>query len=266
MPHIRPTLDALVNQRTPFDRVNLYIPRRYRRFPEYDGTLPDVPSGVTIRVVDEDFGPASKVLHAVRDYAGQDCEILFCDDDRLYSPEWTEGFLAARQQQPNAAIAPMAFEITDWILEEGFERRHQPRARARSKKLNVRHRIETLLWRLGLLEKLGEEPPHYRRIRKAGYKDFFQGYGGVMVRPEFFPDMAFDIPDVCWAVDDIWLSGMLTIAGVPIWVPANVRAGADRTSADATDPLYRAVIDGSTRKQADKTCATYLRDTYGIWR
>ena len=67
MPHIRPTLDSLLDQRTPFDQVNLYIPKHYRRFPDYDGTLPDLPDGVTIRVVDEDFGPASKVLHAVRE-------------------------------------------------------------------------------------------------------------------------------------------------------------------------------------------------------
>ena len=46
-------------------------------------------------------------------------------------------------------------------------------------------------------------------VRKAGFADILQGLGGVVVRPDFFDDEAFDIPDILWAVDDVWLSGML---------------------------------------------------------
>lgn len=266
MPHIGPTLQSLLNQRTAFDEINLYIPKHYRRFPDYDGSLPDVPEGISLRQVDEDFGPASKVLHAVRDYADQACEILFCDDDRLYPPDWTESFLQARHHKPTAAIANMAFELTDWIIQDEFTRLNQPRALSRNAKLHTRHHIDTLLWRLGLLKKPGNEPPHRRYIYKAGYRDFFQGYGGVMIRPEFFPKEVFDIPDIFWAVDDIWLSGMLAVAGIPIWVPANVRAGSDRTSADASDPLHAAIIDNANRQEADRACVEFFRETYGIWR
>ncbi len=42
---IRPTLDTLLDQSAPADQVLLYIPHRYRRFPDWDGTLPSGTSG-----------------------------------------------------------------------------------------------------------------------------------------------------------------------------------------------------------------------------
>ncbi len=57
-----PTLRALLRQRHPADEIRLNIPERYRRFPEWDGTLPEVPEGVTILRCAQDYGPATKLL------------------------------------------------------------------------------------------------------------------------------------------------------------------------------------------------------------
>lgn len=263
--HIGPTLECLLNQTAHFDHILLYIPRTYRRFPDYDGSLPDVPEGVEIRQVDEDFGPASKVLHAVRDFQGQDCDILFCDDDRLYPPDWAQGLLNAQRDHPDAAIAPIGFEVNDWIIESSMERPHLPRAIERNERTDLKHWWETRLWQLGIFKKIGDEPPHRRHIKSGGYRDFFQGYGGVLVRPEFFDDDVFNIPPIYWAVDDIWLSGMLTKAGTPIWVPENLRSGPDVSRAHDSAPLYMAVIDGADRAGADHACCTFFRKEYGIW-
>lgn len=263
--HIRPTLECLLAQEARIDHILLYIPKTYRRFPDYDGRLPDVPEGIEIRRVDEDFGPASKVLHAVREFRGQDCEILFCDDDRLYPPEWAQSLLDARAAHPDAAIAPVAFEVNNWLVDSKMIRAHQPRAVARDKLTALSYWKELLLWHMGLFKKLGPEPPHFRHIKTGGYRDFFQGYGGVLVRPEFFDDDVFDIPPVYWAVDDIWLSGMLAKAGTPIWVPENLRGGPDCTTAHDSAPLYKAVIDGADRNQADRACCLYFQKEHGIW-
>ncbi|MBS8226763.1 hypothetical protein [Vannielia litorea] len=73
-----PALEALVAQDVSVEKVILYIPKVYRRFPDYAGDLPSVPAGVEIRQPEEDFGAASKVLHALRDFAyAPESDILF---------------------------------------------------------------------------------------------------------------------------------------------------------------------------------------------
>jgi hypothetical protein len=46
---IGPVLTSLVRQSIRPLAVELWIPTRYRRFPDWDGRLPEVPEGVTIR-------------------------------------------------------------------------------------------------------------------------------------------------------------------------------------------------------------------------
>ena len=92
------TLECLLAQTAPVDAVNLYIPKTYRRFPDWDGTPPAVPDGVQICRVDEDWGPSTKVLAAAREFRGQDVDILFCDDDRRYGPGWAQKFLDTNAQ------------------------------------------------------------------------------------------------------------------------------------------------------------------------
>src|SRR4051794_32719177 len=45
---LAPTLKSLVEQSGAIDEIRLYIPKRYRRFPDYDGSVPSVPDGITI--------------------------------------------------------------------------------------------------------------------------------------------------------------------------------------------------------------------------
>ncbi len=260
---IGPTLASLTRQRQPADKVLLYIPRTYRRFPDYDGHLPEVPDSVEIRRPELDFGPASKVLHALRDFRGQDVDILFCDDDRYYRPDWSSVFFGARRQHPDAAIAPISFDASV-LFESEQKDRPQPRARQRKRSTDILYQIEMLIWRLRGLGSRKVEPPSHKFIKRPGYRDIFQGYGGVLVKPHFFDDDVFDIPPVLWAVDDIWLSGMLAKAGTPIWAPANIR-GPRTLNTTLTDPLWQAVIDGADRKSANWQCFCHMRDTYGIW-
>ncbi len=71
------TLHSLLRQKSRPEAVELWIPHSYRRFPQWGGGLPDVPEGVTLRRVDVDYGPATKVLPALRERRGQAVEILY---------------------------------------------------------------------------------------------------------------------------------------------------------------------------------------------
>lgn len=262
---IGPTLETLVAQRSAADVVELYIPGRYRRFPDYDGRVPAVPAGITVIQPETDLGPASKVLHAVaRHRSTPEAQLLFCDDDRNYYPGWAASLFDEQEKRPREAVA-----LTGWNVERTGLDSYQPRPEPRHVKRSRRWDFDYRLKRIRQIVSGGSKvpirlKPARRLVAHAGYADIFEGYGGVVVRPAFFDEEAYDIPQDLWAVDDVWLSGMLARNGVPIWVPANLYEPKN-TVADLTEALYRWKMSDMNRAQLNAKCAAYLRETYGVW-
>jgi len=62
------TLQCLLGQSIKADKIELWIPRSYRRFPDHVFCIPDVPDGITVKVSEEDLGPATKVLPCAKNY------------------------------------------------------------------------------------------------------------------------------------------------------------------------------------------------------
>lgn len=254
---IAPTLHNLLEQTAEISEIRLNVSRTYRRFDFDLSDIPAFPEGIRTCIVDDDYGPATKVLPTVRDYAGQDVEILFCDDDQNYDPEWVQQFVDARAQVPDACIVETGSDLYDRALTgpgpgvEGM----MPRAERLKKDLAYRlYRIATL----------GRRVPS--RHITAGYLDLFKGYRGAMIRPEFIPEAAFDIPDIMWTHDDYWLSGHMAVHGVPIWcfagkTPWRLPHGAERVNA-LLDWRYK----GHGRAEASALLVKYFQDTYGIWQ
>lgn len=242
-----PTLKSLLRQKAPPDEVRLYLPRHYRRFPDWDGSLPAVPEGVRIVSTEVDLGPATKILPAVQDFRGQDVELLLCDDDRLYDPLWTSRFLAARQAHPGAVIVEAGGFVP------GHDGGLQPRAQLRRKN-----------WRYRLLRAatLGLMKPHPWLL--SGHVDVLKGYGGAMLQPAFMPDSAFDIPELLWTVDDPWLSGNLALNGVPIWLNAAGRVPGERRIA-RRHALLDFALQGKGRGDANGACYDWFRKNLGVW-
>lgn len=257
---IGPTLEALVAQ-AGVERVELYLPERYVRFPDWDGQLPAVPAGVTIRRVAVDLGPATKVLPAVRRYRGQDVQILFCDDDRDYRPGWAQALLAAQAARPGLAVALAGWDIAGLARGPGAGPRH----RARSRRWDMAYRAARLrqILRGGHRASLAQKPPR-RIIARAGLADVFEGYGGVVVRPDFFDGTAFDIPAAAFHVDDVWLSGMLARRGIGIWLPADLYEP-KTTEADRQAALYRERVADKGRRELDAGAIALLQERFGIW-
>lgn len=252
-PSLGPTLSSLVAQGA--DEVRLYIPAAYRRFPAWDGCLPDVPDGVQIVRCAEDLGPATKVLPAVRDFQGQDVQILFCDDDCRVPPGWARRLFACQASRPDEVVAvyvrgayvprqqlpatPLAWQVpVEWDVPYRFSR--------------LMHKV------------LGTPVAHRRPFWRAGYGDVFFGVGGVVVRPTFFDAVAFDIPDVAWLVDDIWLSAMVARQGVRIYCPWRAAFPQSQDSA-GVDALLDVVAAGQDRQDLNRAASEYCRDSFGVW-
>lgn len=259
-----PTLDCLLRQTARIDRVLLHIPENYRRFPDWDGTLPQVPDGVEIVRVPRDLGPATKVLFAARAFRGRDVDILLCDDDRRYKPHWAQAFVDARAEHPDACIAIAGFEADRYGQSRMLDR-PQPRARQNPRWLDVRFKARMAWeWLFPPVERKYLREPTRVLFRQSGYVDCFEGFGGALVKPDFFDDEAFEIPDVVWAVDDVWLSGCLARKGVPIWVLADEH-DTQHTPAGISDALHKAEIEGADRDAANRRCIAYFRENHGVW-
>ncbi len=258
------TLRSLLAQRAKVQRILLCIPRAYRRFPDWDGTLPQVPEGVEILRCDEDLGPATKVLAPARALAGQGVRLLYCDDDRAYVPDWAERLLAAAEAHPDTAVCGLGMEA-QWLSPGPEARTHQPRAVRRWRMTDLDFQLRYLWQDLRAGRHRRNLPAPMRRItRRAGYIDIAEGAGGVLVRPEWYDDSFRQIPPLLWGVDDIWLSGKLAAKGIPIWLLANLREP-DDTEAEVLDPLWRATVDGVTRGAGNSEGVDYMRRHHGVW-
>lgn len=261
---IGPTLQSLLAQTAEVDRILLYIPRSYRRFPDWDGRLPDVPKGVAIRRIDHDFGPATKALGAVREFHGRDCDILFCDDDRLYAPDWAQRFVDLKARHPGHCICLLGMQA---YLEAGgsTKRDLQPRAIRRWRATDLGFQLRYLWQDICAGARRHDLPQPARRVfKQSGYVDIFEGCGGVLIRPEWFDDAAFDIPPVLWGVDDVWLSGVLARQDIPIWLEGKYLDPRD-TAAEPHAPLAKSVIDGADRRTANRIGVDHMRKSHGVW-
>ena len=203
---LTPVLRALLAQTEPFEKIILWIPDTYRKREFNDFSLPDVPDGVDIRRCPVDYGPATKILPACEASSGiaPDQPLIYCDDDIIYPPHWASTLMAEGRRFADCAIANIG-TYADIVI----HRHNRPRKPAglilkfldQFERRRLKHQERNLIERL-------------KTDRDT--VDIAKGFGGVVVKPRFFSDAAFKIPSAYWAVDDIWLSGQLTLNNIPI--------------------------------------------------
>ena len=260
--HIGGVLDRILRQDKRPDEVNLYIPKSYRRFPEHVFCIPQVPEGVTVKVVDEDLGPATKILPCAKENWGRNVRIVYCDDDRLPAPNWLSEIISASVRRPENVIVSTADSLEKYRLKLP-EMRRLPRAIARSRRLDFGYYARKVKWLL-TQRNLKMEKPSRHLFKSSGFVDFAQGLGGVSIRPCFIDEYDFKMPDVLWSVDDIWLSGAYERKGIGIWLCRDVPVP-HPSRASAMSSLVDSIIDNHDRESADLACIKYLQDNYNIW-
>lgn len=232
------------------DLVELNLPERYRRFPGAVPTLPPLPDWVRVCRVDQDAGPATKILPTLARHAGYDRRLVYCDDDRVYDRDWLARLVAAHGTHPGHAICESGWIIADAVA-PADPAIQLGKAAARGAKL-------LRLASFGLLQR------HRRQFRRAGAVHIAEGFGGVLFRADWLDAAVRHPPAVAWPVDDIWLSGALARRGIAIRVSDGARRS-NRLMRDNRSALSVAVIDGRARAAQDAACIAHLRETYGIW-
>jgi hypothetical protein len=266
---IQPTLRSLLAQSAKIDSVRLYIPKYYKRFPDYDGSIPEVPDGVQLFRTETDFGPASKLLHCLKDFRNQpDTRILFCDDDHLYSSNWASGLLESSISNEDCAICVIGLQFDEELRRKfAISRPKLPQAVKCNKKLDFGYRIRRIKQQIGTGRFFSEhrKKPPRRIYMKSGHVDAFQGVGGVIVKPRFFDDAVFDVPDQGFYVDDIWLSANVLKNGYGIWAQRNWLRP-KLTEADTVDALYLSSFHGKQREDLNIDCITFCQDKFGVWK
>ena len=240
------------------DRVELHIPKTYRRFPGERPALPTLPDWVEVIEDDIDYGPATKALPAARRWRGTQTDLLLCDDDRLQDPLWMSRFIAGRQQRPDDILCERAWNIETQL---GLYRAaaEQPRA------IRTADGGRTLAYQLQRLLSLTLYHPPRRVYETAGYADVFEGFLGALIPAEAFPEEAWNIPDIIWTHDDVWLSGMAYSNGFKVWVNAMPRPVYSDGAVDKIASLRNHVEDGHGRQKAEELAVDYLRKHHGAW-
>ena len=245
MDRLGDTLASLLGQSLAPDRIILNIPRRYRR-PEFTyDTLPKLPTGVDLQMVDQDYGPATKLLPTLRAYAGQNVNIIFCDDDRIYPKQWLSNLVANSKHFTNECITVAAGLIDQ--IEAYYHYVNRPKVKI----------LAPLYRKIYALKKRRPIPSHLA--------DIACGYGGILVRPEFFDEEVFKIRDEFYTLDDTWLSGHMARRGIKIRVATNAELPQARDIAEVSS--LKDLKTGALNQNAiDVACIRYFRDTYGIWK
>lgn len=254
-PHLEETLSSLAKQEN-VDKIIVYIPKTYKRFKNYTLDAIKLPQGIEIHRADTDYGPATKVLPAIAEFSGTSTQILFCDDDLIYPSDWAKNLFEIQSKRPLEAVATIGrirATHTRKIV------KNEPRAVELTHEQDISYRVA---WWASKL--LGLAPPLWRPIKKAGYIDILFGVGGAVVRPDFFDAEAFDIPEIAWPVDDIWLSAQLAKRKIPIFAPKRLPCP-PAAAHSTTNSLLRAEFEGMGRQELNSEAINWCQKQYNIW-
>lgn len=261
---LQQTLQSLLQQRADVHEIRVNIPKSYRRFPEGSFSMPELPEGVTLVVLDHDYGPATKILPTLEAKRGSNEPLIYCDDDRIAHPNFVSDLLAGAQKKPGCILAN-----SGWDLEKLGVQPKRETGQVRAKRLksifDVPYRLRRLRQDIGGLfsAKSPLKPNRSRNFWRLGALDIMEGMGGVLLYSDSLDDDVFNVPAKVWTVDDIWLSGMAAKKGTTIW--ANNSIIPDEIAGAEVDALCNDTIEGLNRAQANLECVRVLQRNYGVW-
>lgn len=258
------SLNSLINQKRRADEIHIYIPKIYRRFPEHNFCIPDVPEGVRIKIIDHDYGPATKVLPCAQAYRGTNTRIIYGDDDRFADTSWLECIVQSSKERPEDVIVSSGMTLQNY----GLSLKNKSLL-PRAKRAKVKYDFEYLVRRFGqkfieIITKNSRIKPARCNYSSPGYVDIALGVGGVSVSADFFDDICFEIPEILWPEDDVWLSGNYIRQGRGIWASNKIRFPVD-SGASNTSALAHSIINGKGRNKTALDGILYMQELYDIW-
>lgn len=245
---LRETIESLLSQTYGPISIELNIPNRYKRRDLGSIDVSLLPKGISLFRC-EDLGPATKILPTLLRYSGQKVCIIYCDDDRIYDKNMVTRLLNCYRNHPRSAIAEEVVEIKS---------RFYSRKYTKDAKYRLRRILSGGAWK-----------PNRNNPNKG---QIAQGFGGVLVRPDFFPIKTFDVDEEFFMVDDIWLSAMLAHNNIGIKFSGRTKTEKSkpvivdgRDLGRSADALVNTAHQDLTRNDLDWRAITVASARYGVW-
>lgn len=231
------TIDSILSQTIQPDIIVIHIPIKYNNYSYDSSMLPSFLSDKVIINYVEDYGPATKLL-GIRDFylydkMNDDDIIIVIDDDRLYNVNLIKNMLHYHTIYPDKVLT-----VAGWDVE----------ALSRYKTQN-------------------KKQPRGVEFKKCGHIDFLGGCCGFLLNKKMCPfnyDELFQLNpnDDYYYVDDIWISGFLTLNGTDIYmIPNSIFCDELRHNNDKISPLF-----DNTRNKKNTKCIKYFRDNHNIFK
>lgn len=248
-PFLQQTLNSILAQTIQPDSIELNIPHSYKRHDLEPVDIKTIPAGFIIFRC-EDYGPATKLLPTLQRYEQQDVIIIYCDDDRIYKSDWIERLLKVHKNNANCCVADEMFDIPY------FSNQHLMK---RSSLYRLKRVLSLGLWR--------------PKKKKMSYAVIAEGFGGVLVKPQFFDNSVFNIPNEFFLVDDIWFSAKLAERKIPI--KFTKRRHSDKSEEVVVDGVYigredgalfSTSIEGKRRADLNLIAIRFAVENLGIWK
>lgn len=242
------TLASIQAQTITPQAIEINVPSAYKRPDLQTVDINSIPEGFTIFTCD-DYGPATKLLPTLRRYQSSDIAIIYCDDDRIYSPNWIERLLEKHESNGGCCVADEVYDIPYYVNSLTINK-------------SAAYKIKRLL-------SLGLWAPRKRNTARGV---ILEGYGGVLVRPDFFDQTVFDIPREFFPVDDIWFSAKIAQRGIKI--KHSGRATKEKSGPVIFDhcdvgrvesSLSTATFWGQTRDDLNINAMRYAVKNLGVW-
>jgi len=243
-------LSAIKKQTVQPDKIILFVPKKYNKRKFEDIDIKKIPKEFCIeRCID--YGPATKILPGIEKFKGQDIRLIFCDDDRIYSSNWLERLIDFSNKHPNSCIADEVTSV-DALLHlwrYGFTKK------------GFSYRIKRF-FSLGIWK-----PKNFNNVKP----NIIHGFGGVVVKPFFFKNDTFDIPELAWPNDDIWLSAHLKKNGIEIIYTYRSKNEKSLQIAKKGDSIYiddelvNSIIDGKNKLEVNYQIFKYCIEKLKVW-
>lgn len=223
------TLECLSRQNIPIRQIYLSLPHIFKR-ENIPYTIPDwlevYPNLTVLRT--EDYGPATKILGALKNAdLKEDTILISVDDDTCYPQNMALHLATRAKQNPKQAIGISGAELDfDGNIEGGI------------KKIMVDNQSVSIL----------------------------EGFAGIAYRQEFFNNTIYEIatePNFCYNSDDIYLSFHMAQNGVTrktlISKFIKLQSLRQLTYGYNDDALYRL---GNSQAERYKLCINYLNTKF----
>jgi len=232
------TINSILSQTVVPDKIVINVPEKYNNYSN-NLQFPKIDDSRIIVNRCRDYGPATKLLGLnateLYDNMTDDDIIIVLDDDRNYNNRMVENFVHYNTIYPDKAMTIAGWEIE--VVTDGkvsYPKRKLPRG---------------------------------REFHSCGHIDVLGGCCAFALTKRMCPfnnDEIFKLTkeDPKYYVDDIWLSGFLTLNGTDIYiVPNSTRSDEPRNVNNNINPLCN-----SNRNKINTICAEYFRVKYNLWK